>query len=82
MVISSCGGGGEGALPGYTVETGVAQKGPLAQGSVIFVNELAATTYQPNGKEYTFRTNNNLGTFTPSGITYSTPYLSTVAQGY
>ena len=85
LVLAACGGGDSGTVSsssGYTVESGVAQKGPLAQGSAIWVNELAATTYKPNGKEYTFRTTNDFGTFTPSGVTYGTPYLSTLAQGY
>ena len=85
LTLASCGGGDSGTVSrssGYTVESGVAQKGPLAQGSAIWVNELAATTYKPNGKEYTFRTTNDFGTFAPSGITYGTPYLSTLAQGY
>jgi len=85
LVLAACGGGDSGTVSsssGYTVESGVAQKGPLAQGSAIWVNELAATTYKPNGKEYTFRTTNDFGTFAPSGITYGTPYLSTLAQGY
>lgn len=87
VLLTACGGGGGDGVAvsdagGYTVESGVAQKGPLAQGSAIWVNELAATTYTPNGREYTFRTNNDFGTFTPSGITYGTPYLSTLAQGY
>lgn len=84
-LVAGCGGGSapdNSAAEAYTVDSGVAQKGPLAQGSVVWINELARTTYQPNGKEYTFRTNNDLGTFTPSGIKYSTPYLSTLAQGY
>jgi len=85
-LLTACGGGVDSVAVSdagsYTVESGVAQKGPLAQGSEIFVSELSATTYQPNGKTYPFATNNNLGTFTPGGITYSTPYLSTLAQGY
>ena len=86
LALSACGGGGEGAAAGgaigYTVESGVAQKGPLAQGSNVFINELSAGTYLPNGKEYTFQTTDNFGRFTPKGITYSTPYVSTLAMGY
>jgi len=86
LALTACGGGGDSVAVsdagGYTVESGVAQKGPLARGSAIWVNELAASTYKPNGKEYTFRTNSDFGTFTPNGITYGTPYLSTLAQGY
>jgi serine/threonine-protein kinase len=86
LALTACGGGDYSVAVsddgGYTVESGVAQKGPLAQGSAIWVNELAATTFKPNGKQYTFRTTNDFGTFAPSGIKYGTPYLSTLAQGY
>jgi len=85
-LLTACGGGGDSVAVsdagGYTVESGVAQKGPLAQGSVVTVDELTSTTLQPNGKEYTFRTNNNLGTFSTSGITFGSSYLSTLASGY
>ena len=73
LLLFSCGGGEDLSFYGYKVESGVAQKGPLLQGSVIFINELNASSYKPNGKEYTFRTYNDLGTFTPSGIAFSTP---------
>ena len=81
-LLVSCGGGGDAPSEGFTVDSGVAQKGPLAVGSDIFINELSTGTYQPNGKEYTFRTNNNLGNFTPAGISFGSSYLSTLAQGY
>jgi hypothetical protein len=53
--IAACGGGGDSSASavgpsGYTVESGVAQKGPLAQGSSIFINELTSGTLKPNGK--------------------------------
>ena len=84
LTLSACGGGNSSSSDsdGYTVESGVAQKGPLAQGSNIFINELSTGTYLPNGKQYTFQTTDNFGKFTPKGITYSTPYLSTLALGY
>ena len=82
VVIAGCGGGGNDQAAGYTVDSGAAQKGPLAQGSAVFVNELTAATLQPNGKEYTFRTSNNLGAFSTAGITFTTNYLSTMAWGY
>jgi hypothetical protein len=85
-VLMACGGSGDSVAVsdagGYTVESGVAQKGPLAQGSVVTVDELTSTKLQPNGKEYTFRTSNNLGTFSTSGITFGSSYLSTLASGY
>ena len=80
--LVACGGGGDSPSSGFTVDSGVAQKGPLAIGSNIFINELSTGTYQPNGKEYTFRTSNNFGNFTLAGITFGSSYLSTLAQGY
>ena len=68
VVIAGCGGGGDSDAVSYTVDSGTAQKGPLAQGSVVTVGELNSTTLQPNGKEYTFRTTNNLGTFSTADI--------------
>jgi len=88
LFLAACGGGGgDGAAVvkqplSFTVESGVAQKGPLAINSKVFINELNSSTYQPNGLEYTFSTSNNLGNFNPSGITFGSRYLSTVAQGY
>jgi hypothetical protein len=81
-LLAACGGGGDFDADSYTVESGVAQKGPLAQGSVVTVDELTSTTLKPNGKGYTFRTNNILGTFSTSGITFGSSYLSTLASGY
>ena len=83
VVLVGCGGGGgDNQTAGYTVDSGAAQKGPLAQGSAVFVNELSAATLQPNGKEYTFRTSNSLGAFSTAGITFGSSYLSTMAWGY
>ncbi len=48
----------------------------------MFVNEITAATLQPNGKEYTFRTSNNLGAFSTAGIKFTSNYLSTMAWGY
>ena len=83
VFLAACGGGDAVSdAGGYMVESGVAQKGPLAQGSVVTVDELTSATLKPNGKGYTFRTYNNLGTFSTSGITFGSSYLSTLASGY
>ncbi len=82
VLIAGCGGGGQDQAVGYTVDSGAAQKGPLAQGSAVFVNELSGVTFQPNGKGYTFSTNDNLGAFSTAGIRFGTAYLSTLASGY
>ena len=85
--LASCGGGNSGGTvnqtaEGYTVDSGVVQKGPLVQGSSVTINELNPTTLQPNGKSYAFETMNNLGTFVPTGITFTSTYLETTGQGY
>lgn len=82
VLIAGCGGGGQDQAVGYTVDSGAAQKGPLAQGSAVFVNELSGVTFQPNGKGYTFSTVDNLGAFSTAGIRFGTAYLSTLASGY
>jgi hypothetical protein len=82
VLLAGCGGGQDTEAAGYTVDGGIAQKGPLAQGSVVTVDELSSTTLLPTGKEYTFRTLNNLGTFFTTGIAFGSRHLSTLAQGY
>ena len=66
----------------YSVESGLAQKGPLVQGSQVTINELSTNKFQPSGNSFTFDVSNNLGKFNPSGIKFSSPYLSTTAIGY
>ncbi len=83
--LAACGGGGEGSVQqtsdGYLVESGLAQKGPLARGSVVTLNELDSIALAPNGKSYTFETVDDRGTFRPTSK-FSSPYLETTAQGY
>lgn len=81
LLLSSCGGGTETATT-YQVQSGVAQKGALIQGSEITINEMASNSYVQNGKSYSFQTIDNFGSFNPSGIQFSSPYLLTTAQGY
>ena len=88
LVLTACGGGGGDSVAvvnspsSFMVESGLAQKGPLMQGSQITINELAFSTFQPSGRSFDFEVTNNLGTFDPSGIKFSSPYLSTTAEGY
>lgn len=81
IFLSGCGGGTE-TISTYQVQNGVAQKGALLQGSEITINEMASNSYVQNGKSYSFQTLDNFGTFNPSGIQFSSPYLLTTAQGY
>ncbi|OGB71068.1 MAG: hypothetical protein A2486_08120 [Burkholderiales bacterium RIFOXYC12_FULL_65_23] len=84
-VLAGCGGGGDGQVQqtadGYLVDSGLAQKGPLARGSVVTLNELAVNTLAPNGKSYTYETRDDHGTFFPTSK-FTSPYLETTAQGY
>lgn len=86
VALAACGGGGDGdkvqwTPDGYLVESGLAQKGPLARGSVVTLNELDATALAPNGKSYSYETKDDRGTFFPSSK-FTSPYLETTAQGY
>ena len=67
---------------GYEVSSGLAQKGPLLRGSSVTVNELNTSTLQPSGKSYTFEVLDDLGTFKPSNITFTSAYLENTALGY
>ena len=67
---------------GYTVESGLAQKGPLLQGSQITINELSSPNFQPTGRSFSMEVTNNAGKFNPNGIYFVSPYLSTTASGY
>ena len=51
FVLTGCGGGTDTASS-YQVQSGVAQKGALLQGSDITINELSWNTYLQNGKSY------------------------------
>lgn len=84
-MLQGCGGGGGSTVAetadGYTVSSGVAQKGPIGRGGVVTINELTAATLAPNGKSYTFETVDDFGTFKPTA-SFSSPYLETTVQGY
>ena len=81
LFVSGCGGGGD-SISSYQVNSGVAQKGALLQGSEVTINELSWNTYVQNGKSYTFQTIDNFGTFNTSNVPFGSPYLMTTAQGY
>ncbi|MDH4478584.1 MAG: NHL repeat-containing protein [Rhodoferax sp.] len=86
-MLTACGGGGSEARvshtdQGYTVDSGLAQKGPLVRGSGITLSELTASTLQPNGKTYTFEVKDDTGKFSPAGIVFSSDFLETTALGY
>lgn len=87
LTLASCGGGGDGSTitqvpTGFQVSSGVVQKGPLLRGSVVTVNELNPSTFQPAGSSFNFEVADDYGTFKPSGTTFTRQYLETTATGY
>src|SRR5579872_1961183 len=86
VLMLSCGGAGAGAgsspppQPTFTAISGVAQKGPLILGSAVTVQELNSSL-SPNGKQYTYQVNSNLGTFNPTSV-FSSQFLGINATGY
>jgi lysophospholipase L1-like esterase len=96
-LLAACGGGGsgDGGAPGpavstpahnvvaeYTVEAGVAQKGPLLRGSIVTLNELSPLTLQPAGSAFNFEIQDDAGTFNPSGTVFKQRYVEATAIGY
>jgi len=81
-VLVGCGVGSD-TPPVFFADSGVAQKGPLVQGSLVTVNELSAfNNYQKNGNSYSFRVADNLGRFNVTGTPFGSSYLLTTANGY
>ena len=83
--LTACG-GGDGTVhqtsTGFTVDAGLAQKGPLVRGSSVRINELNPLTSMPAGTTYDVSTNDNLGGFSLKGINFSRQHLEITAQGY
>lgn len=87
-ILVACGGGGGDAGSGsggggsgtYTASKGVAQKGPLALGSVVFAQELDAGL-APTGRQFSYQVTSNLGTFSPTS-TFASRYVGLLANGY
>jgi hypothetical protein len=87
--LSGCGGGGGSTSSPpppppppatYTAVSGVAQKGPLILGSAVTAQELDASL-NPTGKQYSYQTTSNLGTFNPNS-TFTSQYIGVNASGY
>src|SRR5689334_1517828 len=86
LLVTSCGGGGggtsEGPSPtptGYTISSGVAQKGPLVRGSTVTVQELDSSL-APTGKQYSYQVSSDLGTFA-SDAKFTSAYIGVSATG-
>jgi N-acetylneuraminic acid mutarotase/uncharacterized protein YjdB len=85
FLFASCGGGGGYSSPPpppvtYTATSGVAQKGPLIRGSTVTAQELDAKL-SPTGKQYSYQTTSDLGTFAPTSA-FGSPYIGLNASGY
>jgi 6-phosphogluconolactonase (cycloisomerase 2 family)/uncharacterized protein YjdB len=83
IALASCGGGGGGSSANsvmYSAASGVAQKGPLQQGSTVTAQELDASL-SPTGKQYTYQVTSDLGTFSPTSA-FTSQYIGLNASGY
>jgi Bacterial Ig-like domain (group 2)/Putative Ig domain/Galactose oxidase, central domain/Kelch motif len=65
---------------GYTAKSGVAQKGPLIQGSTVTAQELDANL-SPTGQQFSYQILTNLGNFTPTS-TFTSPFIGLNANGF
>src|SRR5262249_31527891 len=63
----------------YSAKASVAQKGPLAQGSTVTVQELDATL-APTGKQYSYSVTSDLGAFSPNAA-FASQYVAASATG-
>lgn len=91
-LMAACGGGGGGGngnnggssndppAPTFRAEAGVAQKGPLINGSTVTVQELDSAL-SPTGRQFSYQVTSDLGTFSPTS-TFNSPYLGVNATGY
>ena len=85
VVLSACGGGTSSTVSqtstGFSVEGGLAQKGPLLANARVTIAELNPLTYNPAGLTYDLLTKDNMGGFTSSGINFTRQHVQTFAQG-
>lgn len=86
IVLSACGGGTGSTVSqtgsGFSLEGGLAQKGPLLKGSRVTIAELNPLNYQPSGLSYDLLTTDNKGGFSSSNINFTRQHVQTFAEGY
>jgi len=89
LLLAACGGGGggDGAKVskidnGFSVEGGIAQKGPMAAGSRVSIDELISSTFASAGASYNLQTTGDLGNFDTSALRLSRQYIKTYVSGY
>jgi Bacterial Ig-like domain (group 2)/Kelch motif/Galactose oxidase, central domain len=87
LLLSACGGGGGSPSTStppptstYRATSGVAEKGPLINGSTVTAQELDASL-APTGRQYSYQITSDLGTFEPTS-TFTSQYLGINASGY
>ncbi|AXI04313.1 LVIVD repeat-containing protein [Aquirhabdus parva] len=88
LLLAACGGSSDhsSSVPdpsdsgSYSASSGVAQKGPFQQGSIVTAQELKLNM-TPTGQQYSYQVTSNLGTFTPNN-TFHHNLVSLNATGY
>src|SRR5689334_5561174 len=86
LLLASCGGGGASPPPvtdpppTFTVQSGLAQKGPMIKGSPVTAQELDSRL-APTGKQYSYQITNDLGAFSPTS-TFTSAFIGVSATGY
>jgi len=86
VLLAACG-GGDGAKVSksdgfFSIEGGIAQKGPMAAGSKVSIDELISTTFASAGTSYNLQTTGDLGSFDTSALRLSRQYIKTYVSGY
>ena len=86
VLLAACG-GGDGAKVskidgGFSVDGGIAQKGPLAAGSNVSIDELISSTFASAGASYNLQTTGDQGSFDASALRFTRQYIKTFVSGY
>ena len=86
VLLAACG-GGDGSMvsktsDGYTVQGGIAQKGPMAAGSRVSIDELDYKNFASTGASYNLQTFGDLGNFNADALNFRSHYIKTYVSGY
>jgi len=86
VLLAACG-GGDGSMvsktsDGYTVQGGIAQKGPMAAGSRVSIDELDYKNFASTGASYNLQTFGDLGNFNADALSFRSHYIKTYVSGY
>jgi len=87
ILLASCGGGKSSPPPAsnpppptFHATSGIAEKGPLINGSAVTAQELDASL-SPTGKQYSYQISSDLGAFSPTS-SFTSQYIGVTATGY